>query len=391
VAAPALKNGGGSVSGWPVSASEENKAGAEDRAAADHLNALRRRIDEINLRLLELLGERAHLALEIGRIKSANGAEVYQPLREQEILDRLAQLNPGPLTTEHIRRIFTEIISACRALERKVRVAYLGPECSYTHLAAVNRFGQSADFVAAESIAAVFAAIGGGQADLGVVPVENSTEGSVTLTLDLLIDTPLQIVGELMLPVRHALLSLSGERAQIRRIISHQQSLGQCRNYLAANFPHCGQEPVASNSLAAKMAAVDPAAAAIASAQAAAPYGLRIVADGIQDMAQNITRFLVIGREGVARSGADKTTLLFALPERVGALNAALTIFARKSINLSMIQSRPQRSRPWEYVFIVDLNGHREDPPMREALAALERKALFIKVLGSYPEGRPPD
>jgi chorismate mutase/prephenate dehydratase len=386
-----LKSGAGSVSDLPVSASEQNQAAAGNQEPAADLSTLRQRIDQINHRLLELLAERARLAVEIGRLKSANGDDIYQPVREQEILERLAQLNPGPLNSEHIRRIFTEIISACRSLERRLRVAFLGPEYSYTHLAAVNRFGLSADFVPAESIAAVFAAIGGGQADLGVAPVENSTEGSVTLTLDLLIDTPLQIVGELMLPVRHALLSLSADRAQIRKIISHQQSLGQCRNYLAANFPHCAQEPVASNSLAAKLAAADPCAAAIASAQAAAPYGLRIVADGIQDLAQNITRFLVIGREGVARSGADKTTLLFAMPEKVGALNAALTIFARKSINLSMIQSRPQRSRPWEYVFIVDLKGHREDPPMREALAALERKALFIKVLGSYPEGRPPD
>jgi chorismate mutase/prephenate dehydratase len=368
-----------------VSAADESKTENPDLLAT-----LRERIDRINLQLLELLGERARLAVEIGHLKRANGADVYQPVREQEILDELARRNPGPLNADHIRRIFTEIISACRALERELRVAFLGPEYSYTHLAAVNRFGGSAEFVAAESIPAVFAAISGGQADLGVVPVENSTEGSVTLTLDLLIDTPLQIVGELMLPVRHALLSSSGERGQIRRIISHQQSLGQCRNYLAANFPHCPQEPVASNSLAAKMASSDPSAAAIASAQAAAPYGLRVVADGIQDMAQNITRFLVIGREAVARSGADKTTLIFAVPEKVGALKEALTIFARNSINLSMIQSRPQRSRPWEYVFIVDLNGHREDPPMRAALATLKRKALFLKVLGSYPEGRPP-
>ncbi len=359
--------------------------------AAQQLSALRDRIDRINQQLLELLGERARLAIEIGHLKRANGAEVYQPLREQEIIEGLLRRNPGPLGPDHVRRIFTEIISACRALERALRVAFLGPEYSYTHMAAVNRFGASAEFVPADSIASVFAAIDGGQADLGVVPVENSTEGPVTLTLDLLIDTPLQIVGELMLPVRHALLSLSGERGAIGRIISHQQSLGQCRNYLAANFAGIEQQAVASNSLAAKMAAADPAAAAIASAQAAAPYGLRVVADGIQDVAQNITRFLVIGREAVARSGADKTTLIFAVPEKVGALKEALTIFARNSINLSMIQSRPQRSRLWEYVFIVDLNGHREDQPMRRALAALKRKALFLKVMGSYPEGRPPN
>jgi chorismate mutase / prephenate dehydratase len=368
-----------------VSASAPKKKPPQDRLAA-----LRDRIDQINDQLLDLLGERARLAVEIGHLKQANGAGIYQPLREQQIIEGLLRRNRGPLSAEHIRRIFIEIISACRALERELRVAFLGPEYSYTHLAAVGRFGSSAEFVPADSIAGVFAAIDARQADLGVVPVENSTEGSVTLTLDLLIDTPLQIVGELMLPVRHALLSASGERGAIRKIISHQQSLGQCRNYLAANFPHCDQEAVSSNSLAARMAAADPSAAAIASARAAEPYGLRVIADGIQDVAQNITRFLVIGREGVARSGADKTTLIFAVPEKAGALKEALTIFARNSINLSMIQSRPQRSRPWEYVFIVDLNGHRDDPPMRQALATLKRKALFLKVLGSYPEGRPP-
>jgi len=368
-----------------MSGAAEKKPPLDDRLAP-----ARARIDEINGKLLGLLGERAQIALEIGHLKRADGAGVYQPLREQQIIDGLLQNNPGPLTGDHIRRIFTEIISACRALEQELRVAYLGPEYSYTHLAAVNRFGSSADLIAAESIAAVFTAIGARQADIGVVPVENSTEGSVTLTLDLLIDTPLQIVGELMLPVRHALLSKSGEPAAIRKIITHQQSLGQCRAYLSANYPHCEQEAVASNSLAARMAAKDPAAAAIASAQAAAPYGLKVVADGIQDVAQNITRFLVIGREPAARSGADKTTLIFAVPEKVGALKEALTIFARNAINLSMIQSRPQRSRPWEYVFFVDLKGHREDPPMEHALATLKRKALFLKVLGSYPEGRPP-
>ncbi len=347
-------------------------------------------MDEINDQLLTLLAQRAQVALEIGHLKRANGAEVYQPLREQQIIEGLLRQNHGPLTNEHIRRIFVEIISACRALERELRVAYLGPEYTYTHLAALNRFGASAEMVSAESIAAVFGALDGGRADLGVVPVENSTEGSVSLTLDLLGETPLQIVGELMLPVRHALLSVSGDRAAIRKIISHQQSLAQCRIYLSTNYPQCSQEAVASNSLAAKMAALDPASAAIASGQAAAPYGLRVVADGIQDVAQNITRFLVIGREPVGRSGADKTTLMFAVPEKVGALKEALTIFARNSINLSMIQSRPQRSRPWEYVFFVDLKGHRDDPAMRHALATLNRKALFLKVLGSYPEGKPP-
>jgi chorismate mutase / prephenate dehydratase len=206
----------------------------------------------------------------------------------------------------------------------------------------------------------------------------------------LLIDTPLAIIGELLLPIRHALMSREGDAAAVAVIYSHQQSLGQCRNYLAANFPHCRLEAVASNTVAAQRAAAEPGAAAIASAAAAPPYGLRVIARNIQDSVRNTTRFLVIGRYPAARSGSDKTTALFAVRDQVGALNQALNIFARNRINISKIESRPQRSRPWEYLFFVDLQGHREDPGLKRALAALGRKALFLKVLGSYPEGRQP-
>jgi chorismate mutase/prephenate dehydratase len=198
------------------------------------------------------------------------------------------------------------------------------------------------------------------------------------------------IIGELLLPIRHALMSREGDAAAIAVIYSHQQSLGQCRNYLAANFPHCRLEAAASNTAAAERAAAEPDAAAIASEAAAAPYGLRMIARNIQDSAQNTTRFLVIGRHPADRSGADKTTALFAVRDEVGALNQALNVFARNRINISKIESRPQRSRPWEYLFFVDVEGHREDPGLKRALAALGRKALFLKVLGSYPEGRQP-
>lgn len=355
----------------------------------ERLSPLRRRIDEVSQELLRLLNERARLALEIGQLKRADGAEVYQPLREQEILAELVQRNPGPLSAEHVRRIFTEVISACRALERELRVAFLGPEFTYSHQAALIRFGHSAEMVAKESIAGVFSAVEAGRADLALVPVENSTEGPVPLTLDALLETPLQVVGEVMLPVRHALLSRSGDRSAVRRILAHQQSLGQCRNYLAANFPRCEQEAVASNALAARRAGGDPDAAAIAWAEAGPHYGLKLIEDGIQDVAQNITRFLVLGREAAPRSGSDKTGVIFAVPERAGALKEALTVFARNGINLTMIQSRPQRGRPWEYLFYADLRGHRDDPPLKRSLALLKRKALFLKVLGSYPEATP--
>ena len=297
-----------------MSSPAEKKDHLEDSAD----RACGRESTGLTIKLLALLGERAELALEIGHLKRANGADVYQPLREQQIIEGLLRHNPGPLSNEHIRRIFIEMISACRALERELRVAYLGPEYSYTHLAAVNRFGASAEMVSAESIAAVFAALDGGRADLG-----RGAGGELDRRIGLADagsagETPLQIVGELILPVRHALLSVSGDKTAIRKIISHQQSLAQCRIYLSTNYPQCPQEAVASNSLAAKMAGQDPDSAAIASAQAAAPYGLRVVADGIQDVAQNITRFLVIGREPVGRSGADKTTLIFAVPRESG-------------------------------------------------------------------------
>lgn len=349
---------------------------------------LRQRIDQINQRLVRLLGERARLAMRIGALKRDNRSEVYQPARESEVLANAIRQNPGPLTDDQVRRIFVEIVSACRALERPLRIAYLGPEHTYSHEAARAHFGSSAEFLAAPSIPAVFQAIEGEEAGLGVVPVENSTEGSVTLTLDLFIETPLVIIGEILMPIRHALLARGGDPDALRRIVAHQQSLAQCRNYLAANFPRCELEAVASNAYAAKLAADHPDWGAIASVAAATAYGLTVLAENIQDASKNTTRFLVIGKEPAGRTGRDKTSLLCAIPERAGALHEALGLFARNSINLTMIQSRPQRSKPWAYLFFVDFQGHRDDPKVRRVLAALKERALFLKVLGSYPEAR---
>ncbi len=366
-------------------ASRAAKRSDPNAASLDHL---RRRIDALNRELLRIVSERAELAAEIGRLKKSDGAAVFNPAREREVLERMVAENPGPLGADHIRRIFIEIISACRALEHVQRVAFLGPEHTYSHEASRARFGSSVEFVPQESIAAVFQAIENGRAEYGVAPVENSTEGSVTLTLDGLIDTPLVIIGEILLHIRHALSSRDGDPKSIRRIVSHQQSLAQCRGYLAAKYPHCELEAVASNALAAQRAADDPGCAAIASVAAAEAYGLKLIAENIQDVAQNTTRFLVIGAEPVERTGADKTTVLFAVADRVGALYQALSLFAKNSINISKIESRPLRSRPWEYLFFVDFAGHRDDPRVKRALTALARKALFLKVLGSYPEGR---
>lgn len=359
-------------------------------AAPGALDAVRKRIDQINGQVLRLLSERALLAVAAGKAKQAHGASIYQPGRVQAVLDTVVALNPGPLSAAQVRAIFTEIISACTALEHDLRVAFLGPEHTYSHQAALARFGASVAFVPEASIADVFGALDSGRADLGVVPVENSTEGSVTLTLDLLIDTQFVIVGEILMPVRHVLMSRDGEPGAIRRIVSHQQSLAQCRGYLTANFPRAEIEAVASNALAAQCAAAEPGCAAIASSHAAQAYGLVVIAEGIQDLAQNTTRFLVLGREPVARSGQDKTSLLLAVPDRVGALNRVLALFARNAINISKIESRPMRSRPWEYLFFLDLGGHRNDPRLARALKSLRDKTLFLKVLGSYPEAKSP-
>jgi len=367
----------------------------------ESLDDLRQRIDRINLLLVDLLSERAQVAQAIGRLKQAGGGPIVQPSREREVLERVAAHNQGPLTADHLRRIFVEIISACTALEQPVRIAYLGPEHTYSHEAARSRFGASARFEPQTSIAGVFQAVENGRADIGVVPVENTSEGSVGLTLDLLIDTPCSIIAEILMPIRHTIMSREGDPARIRRILSHQQSLGQCRNYLAARYPHCELEAVASNTFAAKRAAEEDSIAAICSAAAADAYGLVIIESNIQDVAQNTTRFLVLGTaqvskceaestgpEPVAISSTEKTSLVFAVPERAGALHGALKLFAREKINLTMIQSRPQRERPWAYTFFVDMQGAREDDRVKRALRALDRQALFLKVLGSYPEGR---
>jgi chorismate mutase / prephenate dehydratase len=378
-----------------------NAASQPREFATESLDELRKHIDEINLKLVELLSERARLAQAIGRLKQTAGRPIVQPSREHQVFESVAAHNPGPLTGDHLRRIFVEIISACTALERPVRVAYLGPAHTYSHEAARTRFGGSAHFEPQPSIAAVFQAVENGRVDLGVVPVENTSEGSVGLTLDLLIDTPCSIIAEILLPIRHSIMSRQGDPARIQRVLSHQQSLGQCRNYLAARYPHCELEAVASNAYAAKRAAEDESIAAICSAAAAEAYGLVVIESNIQDVAQNTTRFLVLGKAPSSRhdverleqppapgSAGEKTSLVFAVPERAGALHAALRLFAREKINLTMIQSRPQPERPWAYTFFVDLQGSRRDERVKRALRALDRQALFLKVLGSYPEGR---
>ncbi len=366
----------------------ETSAPNRNPTAEQTIRRLREQINAVDAALKRLLARRARLAGRIGRTKRRNGVAVYQPARELAVLERATADNPGPLSDEQLRRIFSEIISACRALEQPPRVAYLGPEHTYSHQAALRRFGRSSVFIAQSSIAEVFSAIEGGGADAGVVPVENSTEASVALTLDQLIDTQLVIAGELLLPIRHVLMSRDGDAARVRRLVSHQQSLAQCRNYIKAHFAGCETEAVVSNAVAALRAVEEPGCAAIGSEAAAEAYGLKVVAANIQDFAHNTTRFLVLGRREVPPTGRDKTTVLFTVPDQAGALNRVLAVLARNRVNVSKLESRPLRGRPWEYLFFADLAGHRQDTRLKRALGAMAARALFLKVLGSYPEAR---
>lgn len=354
------------------------------------VDSLRERIDRIDAQVLKLLNRRARLALRVGHSKMRHCDEVYVPGRERRICDRLFALNEGPLPNEAVRAIYREIISASRALEKPLRIAYLGPEATFTHIAAREQFGSQATFVSAETIPQVFAEVERGHADYGVVPVENSTEGMVGTTLDMFVESPLNVLSELSLEIRHCLLSRSGFLKQVKRVLSHPQSLAQCRRWLAAHLPGVPVEETTSNARAAEVAAQDPAAAAIAGRLAAERYGLKIVAEGIQDQAANFTRFVVIGqpRDNSLSTGHDKTSILFSVKDEVGVLYRMLKPFAENRINLVRIESRPLKGRPWEYLFFLDVEGHLHEERIDRAVQELAKGCLFVKVLGSYPVWR---
>ncbi len=350
-----------------------------------NLDDLRRRIDEIDTELVQKLNERTRCALEIGRLKSEQGGEVYVPAREREVLDRVASLNEGPLTEDALRAIYREIMSAAIALERPLKVAYLGPPATFTHQAARARFGASVAYESCATISDVFSAVEKRACDYGVVPIENSTEGAVTHTLDEFADTPLRICAEIYLPISHNLLS-NAPRAEIRRVYSNPQVFGQCRRWLQERLPDVDQIPVSSTAHAAKLAAAEPGSGALASALAAELYGLQIIERDIQDQSGNTTRFLVIGPAYGRATGDDRTSLFFGVRDQVGALYEALAAFSRHGVNLCKIESRPSKTKAWEYYFFVDVDGHAEDPALREALAELKRHCTVMTVLGSYPK-----
>ena len=351
------------------------------------LDDWRSRINELDEQILNLLNERAAAALRIGELKRQHELPYYSPEREAEIIDRLLRLNAGPLPAEAVRAIWREILSASRALEHPLPVAYLGPPATFTHQAAALHFGSAARFAPQGSIADVFSAVEKGHAELGVVPVENSTEGSINLTLDLLIESPLVITGEILSEVVQQLLSRAPEIAAIRTVCSHPQALAQCRQWLAVNLPDVAVVEAASTVAAVERAAADPTVGAIASELAAQLYGVPVLRSRIEDNPFNSTRFLVLGRRPIPPSGKDKTSILCSIKHEVGALAKFLDPFARHGLNLTKIESRPTKRRPWEYVFFVDFEGHQTTPPVQATLAEARRLCLFLKVLGSYPAG----
>lgn len=357
---------------------------ASSRAAAT-LRSLRSQIDKLDLQILKLVNTRAGLAAEIGRIKNDHGSEVFSPAREEEVFQNVLDSNKGPLSDETIRALFREIMSGSRALQKVLKVAYLGPDYSFSHLAAVERFGQSVEFIRVGSIAAVFEEVNRGHADFGVVPLENSTDGRVADTLDMFMRLPqLKICAEVRLRVHHNLLA-NCEQQEIRRVYSKPQALSQCRNWLSKNVPHASLHEVASTATAAELAQREPGAAAVASRQAAVRYGLRILFTDIEDSPYNETRFAVIGSQETSRTGRDKTAIMFRIPHSPGALVDALNVFKQNRLNLTWIESFPAKSAKVEYVFFADFEGHAEDPKVKRALAALQEHCEELTILGSYP------
>lgn len=349
------------------------------------IDGLRTRIDAVDESILGLLSRRASLVKQVGGIKVKTGQEFYIPHREKKIIANLQKKNTGLLPPEAIEAIYREILNACRSLETRLKVAFFGPEGTYTHQAALRNFGASAAYLAAPAISDVFAAVEKGRADFGVVPIENSTEGVVNHTLDMFIESDLVICAEISMGIEHYLLSVSGEKKKITKVYSHPQALAQCRKWLSVNLPNIPVIETSSTSEAVRRAAREPDAAAVASRAAAELYGLDTVERNIEDIRENVTRFLVIGRSCAEPSGMDKTSIMFSIKDKVGALHDILLSFKKHRINLTKIESRPTKKKAWEYIFFVDFLGHLNEPRVQAMLAAVEKHCVFVKVLGSYP------
>jgi chorismate mutase / prephenate dehydratase len=344
----------------------------------------RKIIDQLDAKIIRLLNERTTHALEIGAIKLRAGQEIYAPHRELKVLERVCRLNKGPITRESLRAIYREVMSSALSLQKIMTVAYFGPPATFTHLAAIRRFGSSLLYSPQKTIGDVFAEVSKNRADYGVVPVENSTEGVVTHTLDMFVDSELKIVAQIILPIQHCLIGRC-RKAEIRKLYSHPQALAQCRRWLQDHLPAVEIIETSSTTRAAELAARQRYGAAIASSLAAERYRLRILECDIQDNAANATRFLVLGRQCSPPTANDRTSLIISLTDAVGALHRALEPFRRYRINMTKIESRPSKRKVWEYFFFIDCDGHMEDPRVAKAIAQLEQHCSFVKVLGSYP------
>lgn len=351
----------------------------------DKLKPLRDQIDAIDKQILDLLNRRARIAQDVGHVKAETNAPVFRPEREAQVLRTVAERNPGPLRADDVQTVFREIMSACRALERRVTVAYLGPVGTFSEQAVYQQFGQAVEGLPCASIDEVFRAAEAGTADFGVVPVENSTEGVINRTLDLLLQTTLLISGEVSLPVHHSLMSKTGSMDGVKRICAHSQALAQCQTWLNQHYPNVERQAVASNGEAALMASEDAAVAAIAGEIAGQKYDLQIVKAHIQDDPHNRTRFAVIGRLQTAPSGKDQTSLVLSVPNKAGAVYNLLAPLAKHGVSMTRFESRPARMGTWEYYFYVDVEGHAEDDKVAKALNELKENAAFFKLLGSYP------
>lgn len=348
------------------------------------LDRLRSSIDKVDEGILEALSERARLARAIGTLKVG---QAYRPEREAQVLTRIKERNPGPLSGETVALLFREIMSACLALERPITVAYLGPRGTFSERAALKHFGAGAETMPTSSIDEVFRAVESGSADFGIVPVENSTEGAVGRSLDLMPQTPMKVCGEVVVRIHHHLMSMSQPRDlnEIRRVFSHGQSLAQCHEWLNANLPRAERVAVSSNAEAARRASGEPGSAAVAGETAAEHYGLAILASNIEDEPNNTTRFLILGASEPQPSGRDKTSMVLSAKNRAGAVYEMLTPFATRGVSMTKFESRPSKVAIWEYLFFVDIEGHRGDANVAAAIAEVEKIAGYLKVLGSYP------
>lgn len=357
----------------------------QKKSKSPEIGRMRKEIDAIDNAILELLNKRASIAIEIAEIKRKSNLKFHSPEREREILERLTASNKGPFPNDDLKLIFREIISASLSLEEPLKVAYFGPEGTFTHLAAIRHFGSFAKYIPVESIKAVFDAVQYGETNYGLVPIENSSEGVVSHTLDMFMDYDLKISAEVLLEVSHNLLSRSGDKNKVKRIYSHPQALAQCRGWLEANMTGIPVLEAVSTAKAAAMVSSDEEAAAIASELAAKLYDLKFIKRHIEDKKNNFTRFLVIAKESPARSESDKTSIMFSLKNRPGALYDILYPFKEAKINLSKIESRPSKRRAWEYIFFVDMAGHIDDEKVRKAIEKVKENCLYLTHLGSYP------